>query len=263
MNYIENNMMKWTYVIVLVGQLILTYHETFGFAPKHSSSTTHRRNLIHQPSSMSTSKMILYLTPEELLAKAHALRQEAEAEESSLHSTLLQNKSKRDQETDEVIKDLFSNRNVRQVASKIQERRLSSMMLERVVDRLNEREIAARGLDHVEHGHSTGTFERVREKDDKELKMVEGLIQTLIQAAEVVDEIVLKERAEKEKRGENVRHTVDFTHWSSGELGKHLREKAKFLGREHDEQWKKRMEDYYKAAKKKKEQHHSEEQFHW
>lgn len=257
-------MMKWTSVILLLGQLLLTYHPTFGFAPIHSSSTTHCSNLILRPTFTSTSsKMVLYLTPEELLAKARALRQEAEAEESSLHSTLLQNKSKRDQETDELIKDLFSNRNVRQVASKIQERRLSSMMLERVVDRLNEREIAARGLDHVEHGHSTGTFERVREKDDKELKMVEGLIQTLIQAAEVVDETVLKERAEKEKRGEHVRHTVDVTHWSSGALGKLLKEKAKFLGREHDEQWKKRMEDYYKATKKKKEQHHSEEQFHW
>lgn len=243
--------MTWTKFIV--GQLLLT-HLTFGFAPQYPSG-----RLILRPSS----KMVLHLTPEELLAKARALRKEAEAEESSLHSTLLQNKSKKDKETDELIQDLFSNRDVHQVATKIQEKRLSSMMLERVVDRLNEREIAARGLDHVEHGHSTGTFERVREKDEKELKIVEGLIQTLIEAAGVVDEKVLKERAEKEKKGENVRHTVDATHWSSGELKNLLQEKAKFLEREHDDQWKRRMEEYYKAAKKKKEQHHSEEQFHW
>ena len=249
--------MKSIYVILL-GQL-LWIHPTFGFLPQHIRSIRPS----FTPSTARSKMMILHLTPEELLAKARALRKEAEAEESSLHSTLLENKSKKDKETDELIKDLFSNRDVHQVASKIQEKKISSMMLERVVDRLNEREIAARGLDHVEHGHSTGTFERVREKDEKELKNVEGLIQTLIQAAEVIDEKVLKERAESEKKGDHVRHNVDVTHWRSGELGVLLKDKAKFLGREHEDQWKRRMEEYYKAAKKKKEQHHSEEQFHW
>lgn len=229
-----------------------------GFAPVHQRFIQY--NTFSTITSRSTS---LYLTPEELLAKARALRQEAEAQESSLHSELMRNRSRKDAETDQLIQQLFADKDVRNIARRMEEKKISVMMLERVVDRLNEREISARGLDHVEHGHSTGTFQRVRETDERELKAVEGLIQLLIQAADVLDTKVLKERAEKEKKGEPAHHHVDSTHWSSGELGKHLKDKAKFLGREHEEQWKKRMEDYYKAAMKKKDQHHSEEQLHW
>jgi hypothetical protein len=40
-------------------------------------------------------------------------------------------------------------------------------------------------------------------------------------------------------------------HWGGGNIAGILKEKAKDLGREHDEQFQRRLESFYDAAKKK------------
>lgn len=201
-------------------------------------------------------KMSAVSDAEEMLRKARELRAQAEAEENNLHQTLLEKKKSQDEETDQLIDELFPDDLTRgqpgvwKVAEFLQQKRLSASCLERVVQRLHEREIAAKGLDHVEPSmhHTHVKFEKVAKTNDAELKRVEGLIQMLIDAAAVLDDKVRKDYQEKG----TVKHQVDKTHWCSGELSERLSDKAHFLGREHDEQFKSRLEEYYEAARKKK-----------
>jgi len=199
---------------------------------------------------------------EALLAKAKELRAQAEAEETQLQSSVLEKKTSQDSETDIIIDELFPSQKgsitVEAVAECLTKKRPSSDMLLRVVDRLHCREVAAKGLDRVErvkpsNQQSQITFETIADENKEDLTRVEGLIDLLIDAANIVDEDFL--RNQLARRGENgkvVMHSVDYTHWSSGELSKVLREKAKFLGREYDTQFKNRREEYYEAARKKK-----------
>ena len=236
----------------------------YSFAPNH--------NHHHKP----TNKKIGFLSPfssnynltfkndfvlmsalsdaEALLAKARALREQAEEEEHKLHSTLIEKKNCQNVETDNVIQKLFplneekveSDSAIKALAKRIEEHKLSTVMLERVVERLHEREIAARGLEHVEpsNHHDQVQFIRVAKPQQEDLVRVQGLIQRLIDAAEVVDEKYLKR--------EQNHHHVDASHWSRGNLSKVLKEKAHFLGREHEDEFKKRLEEFYEAARKKK-----------
>lgn len=197
---------------------------------------------------------------EALLAKARKLRAQAEADESQLHSSLLEKKTSQDMETDIMIDELFplaskESVTVESVADFIGKKRPSSDMLLRVVERIHSREVAAKGLERVEPSRKQSliTFETVAAGNEEDLARVEGLIEILIDAANIVDEDFLSNQlARRGENGKVVLHSVDHTHWSSGELSKVLREKAKFLGREYDEQFKNRLAEYYEAASKKK-----------
>lgn len=67
------------------------------------------------------------------------------------------------------------------------------------------REIAAKGIDHVEssmnHSSSNIEFKRVSTSDKEELNRVQGLIPRLLSAAKIIDEKHLREDKE--------RHVVD------------------------------------------------------
>ena len=81
---------------------------------------------------------------ERLLAKARALREEASREDELLHTTLLTKKYAQDSATDSLIDELFPG-DVDDVVRRLREKRLASDMLVRIVERLHEREIAAKG----------------------------------------------------------------------------------------------------------------------
>ena len=81
---------------------------------------------------------------ERLLAKARALREEASREDELLHTTLLTKKYAQDSATDSLIDELFPG-NVDDVVHRLREKRLASDMLVRIVERLHEREISAKG----------------------------------------------------------------------------------------------------------------------
>lgn len=81
---------------------------------------------------------------ERLLAKARALREEASREDELLHTTLLTKKYAQNSATDSLIDELFPG-DVDDVVHRLREKRLASDMLVRIVERLHEREIAAKG----------------------------------------------------------------------------------------------------------------------
>jgi hypothetical protein len=225
-------------VLITLSLVVVSPANAFApnFSVKKSVLTTHRMSAISDAQA--------------LLAKAKALRQQAEADEHVLHSTLIEKKQCQDTETDTVIRDLFplneDGADVEVLAKRMEELKLSTSMYERVIERLHEREIAAKGVDHVEPSHHNEQvkFVRVSNPHEEELSRVQGLTQRLIDAAEILDEEYLKNE-------KSIHHHTDDTHWSKGKLSKVLKEKAHFLGREHEAQFQKRVQDYWEAAKKK------------
>jgi len=129
---------------------------------------------------------------ERLLRRARELREAVKAGEEELHTTLLQRKKTRDAATDSIIAQLFPKNakdndigGVCALCDRLREKRLALDMLVRVVERLHEREVAARGLEHVEPSihHEYVTFKRVAQADEVELRYVQGLVDQLIEAA--------------------------------------------------------------------------------
>jgi len=197
---------------------------------------------------------------ERLLQKVRALREEAKADEDKLHSTLFQKKATQDAATDSIIAQLFPTTEedgVCALCDRLRQKRLASDMLVRIVERLHEREVAAKGLDHVESSmHQTTkqvTFNRVAQEDEVELGRLQGLVDRLIEAAEVLDQEFIHEKSEC---GGVITHS-DAMHWGGGNIAGIIKDKAKDLGREHDEQFLKRLESFYDAAVRK----HSKDDF--
>ena len=202
---------------------------------------------------------------EALLRKARELRAEAEAAEEHLHSELILKKTLHDVELDDAIQQLFpplsqrvSQENdahiVNTIVENVRQHQFSTEKLKNIVTRLHEREVAARGLQHVECKTQSDTghvkFEVVSEPDEAELEKVVGLVDWLTEAAEVIDEEFWKE---KRTHGEKLKlHHSDMIHWTKGNLAKILKERAGFLGREHTDQFKNRLAEYYNAARRKK-----------
>ena len=138
-----------------------------------------------------------------LLQKARELRKQAASGEDELHNTLIRRKRTQDAATDAIIQQLFPDNDTDDgdgvaLCDRLREKRLASDMLVRVVERLHEREVAAKGLDHVEPSvhHDQVTFKRVAQPDDEELARIQGLVHKLIEAAEVLDKEFIEQKSE-------------------------------------------------------------------
>mmetsp|Transcript_19240 Transcript_19240/g.27062 ORF Transcript_19240/g.27062 Transcript_19240/m.27062 type:complete len:252 (-) Transcript_19240:192-947(-) len=189
---------------------------------------------------------------EKLLRRARELRAEADAAESQLHSSLLDKQTSDDARTDKIIAELFSGcedneTTVPLLAKRIKEDKYSTVKLLKVVERLHERQLKARGIERVEPSrHSNAIqFHRISQPDDIELAEVGNKISTLLSSATLVDADFSKERGIPQ-------HTVERDHWSKGKLASTLEDRLHFLDREHEDQFKNRLEEYYEAARKKK-----------
>mmetsp|Transcript_28128 Transcript_28128/g.41543 ORF Transcript_28128/g.41543 Transcript_28128/m.41543 type:complete len:243 (-) Transcript_28128:135-863(-) len=190
---------------------------------------------------------------EKLLEKARQLRAEAEAQEEKIHTSLLSKKEQRDAETDKLISGIFdqNSRSLDEVVNYLRTKRFSSDKLFNIVDRLHEREITAKGIEHVTKsrhgGHSS--FKQVKEeRDDAELARVSGMIEQLINAVKVLDEEFLEDKSAK---GEKYNTHFESEHWNAGNCAKMLDDKVREMRREHDEQFKKRQKEFYDAQRRK------------
>lgn len=191
---------------------------------------------------------------EALLRKARELREQVEKNENELHQTLLAKKAAKDEKTDKMISCLFpldqDDGSVRSLCERLRAKRPASDMLVTIVERLHEREVAARGIEHVEpeNGHDNAvSFKRVSAPNEQELEKIIGLVDRLIEAAEVLDE---EFQGRKAAREEGATHSSDL-HFGGGDLAGILKAKRLELGREHDDQFQERLQSFYDAAKRK------------
>mmetsp|Transcript_3657 Transcript_3657/g.5557 ORF Transcript_3657/g.5557 Transcript_3657/m.5557 type:complete len:264 (-) Transcript_3657:376-1167(-) len=193
---------------------------------------------------------------ERMLRRARELLAEASAEEETLRASLIDKKHDQNIQLDKTIAELFPSgpsTPTTTLVAQLRQKHLSTDKLIRLIERLHEREVAAKGLHHVEQTSTTDhtKFQVVssNEVNKAELARIEGLIDNIIDAASFLDE---EWRQEKKNRNDKHLHYAEKVHWTAGNVADELKHKARELRREHDDQFKKRQSEYYEAARKKK-----------
>lgn len=191
-----------------------------------------------------------------LLQKARQLKAEAEAEAQALHETLLDQKQVKEKQLDKCIDALFppsSPNDIPALVARLKELKYSTDKLLEIIVRLHEREMKAKGIHQVEaffqHDTHTG-FERVScEVNEAEVERISGMIDSLIAAAEQIDEEYMAEKR-KSKNPKYLSH-VEIEHWTVGECAATLSGKIRELRREHEQQFQERLRSFYEAQRKK------------
>jgi hypothetical protein len=190
---------------------------------------------------------------ERLMQRARELRESAVQDEYKVHLESAQKKAQKDAKTDKLIHGLFFEEDGLTLVDRLHKKNPSIDTLERVVDRLDEREIIAEGKEHVTLVEKDGkvTFERVSLKDDQEHARVLGKIEELIEGVTVLD---AEFRSKKNNEADPyVTHTED-QHWGSDKRADRLTNRAHEIRRGREEQFQKRLEEFYEAQRIKKDQ---------
>lgn len=188
---------------------------------------------------------------ERLLKKARELREQAMCEENQIHLSLAEKQAAEHAKTDHLIDCLFFDKSGGTLVDRLHNKKLSIDTLEKIVDRLDEREVIAEGNDHVHLVLNDGVagFDRASLRNDEELAKIQGKIDALIEAAAVLDN---EFRRAKDTKGEAyVAHTED-QHWGSDRRAERLTNRAHEIRREREDQFQKRLNDFYEAQKIKK-----------
>jgi hypothetical protein len=165
---------------------------------------------------------------ERLLEKARQLKAQVKQQEDDLHNNIMAKKKTQDSHTDEIILQLFPPNDeggTCDLVARLRNKRLASEVLVQIVQRLHE---------------------RTRVADVKEPEL-ESYTSRLIEAADILDREFITKKSEC---GSKMTH-ADLVHWGGGNISGILRDKAKDLAREYDEQFQKRQESFYDAAVKK------------
>lgn len=189
---------------------------------------------------------------ERLLQRARELRQSALDAEHQVHVSLAEKKAQEDEKTDNLIDLLFFSNDGSTLVDRLHEKNLSIETLERLVDRLDEREVIAEGKEHVRlvyDKNGKATFERVCQKDETELEKVKGKIDELIEAVAVLDDEI---RRKKNAQGDNRFTHTEVQHWGSDKRAERLNNRAHEIRREREEQFQKRLAEFYEAQRIKK-----------
>ena len=189
---------------------------------------------------------------ERLLQRARELRQSALEAEHQVHVSLAEKKAQEDEKTDNLIDLLFFSNDGSTLVDRLHEKNLSIETLERIVVRLDEREVIAEGKEHVRLVHNEdgkATFERVCQQDDKELARVRGKIEELIEGVSVLDDEI---RRKKNAEGDNRFTHTEIQHWGSDKRAERLTNRAHEIQREREEQFQKRLAEFYEAQRIKK-----------
>jgi hypothetical protein len=184
------------------------------------------------------------------LRKAKELRAQAETAEHQVHFESAQKKAHKDAQTDQLIVQLFA---ADSLLDGLRAKRLSMDTMEKIVDRLDEREVLALGQDHVEAKiqGDRADYERVatQERDEAELERLEGMIDDLIAVVQILDEEFME--AKQKKNEPYVTHTEE-QHWGGGKLAQRLENRIHEIRREREDQFQKRMEEFREAQRIKK-----------
>ena len=191
---------------------------------------------------------------EALLARAAKLKAEAAAAEQALHTNLLEKKGGKASELDGYIDTLFpvNDGSLDGLVQRLKEKHWSTDRLMEITKRLHEREITAQGKGQVSASlkDDRTSFSKVSEGNPEELARVQGLIDQLLEAADIIDEDFMA--AKREAKEQTHLNHLDMDHWTMGDLAGNLRRLVGELRREHDEQFQERLESFYEAQRKEK-----------
>lgn len=208
------------------------------------------------PYSRGCSSLKAAMDAEALLRKARQLKAEAEAAaaEEALHKDRLEKKQGKDSDLDSCVDKLFplNDDSMPGLVNRLKENHWSTDRLLQITKRIHEREICAQGKGQVTASlqNDLTKFDKVSVKDPKELERVGGMIDKLIEAAEIIDEEYMK--VKRKNKDQKYLNHVDLDHWTMGDLAGTLRRQVGELRREHEEQFQERLESFYEAQRKNK-----------
>ena len=188
---------------------------------------------------------------ERLLAKAAALRAEAEQAEHQVHSKETEKKKAHEEEVDKRIDFLFFDAN-NDVVAQLHKKRLSFDTLKEIVTRLHDREIKASGKEHVNldvHQDRVDVNRVSGQVDEAELQKLDGLVEKLIEAVSVLDKEL---KSSKEKSGNVFVNHIEDEHFGGLDSSKRLEQYYHEIHRAHEEQFLKRQEEFVDAQTIKK-----------
>jgi phage shock protein A len=196
---------------------------------------------------------------ERLLRMAKKLRQQAEQAEQAIHKDLYKKKVAEDEQLDHWIQYLLEEggsrrsrkQQIQHTVNRLHDKCPCMDTLEHMIDRLHERQLIARGQEHVEAHFSKhdnrAEFERISHaKNEEEAERLVGLIRDLISAVEILDQ-----EFQLENYGKPISHT-DEQHWGGDHKAQQLNNRWHEIRREHEEQFLKRQESYVEAQRIKK-----------
>lgn len=188
---------------------------------------------------------------ERLLAKARALREQAQRDEHHVHVSLAEKQATEHAKTDQLIDYLFFNPSGGSLVDRLHMKKLCIDTLEKIVDRLDEREAIAEGKEQVHLVLKDGIagFERASCQNEVELARIQGKIDELIDGVSILDE---EFRQEKELKGEIYTAHTEDQHWGSGRRAERLTNRVQEIRREREEHFQNRMQEIYDAQKIKK-----------
>jgi hypothetical protein len=247
--------MKYSATFLTATALLLHQQSAFAFAPlqwssaqKIQRSTAQRFYSIKDDSSSGGGETEV----ERLLRQAAELRAQAADAENQIHASLTEKMKKHEREMDSLIDYLFFSSSSGSLVDRLKSKRLSMDTLTGILDRLHKRELVASGIEYVDSsvkGDRTEFQRVVVEPDKAEMKRLEGLLDSLIDAVAVLDQEFM---AQKEEKGElYVSHTED-QHFGGGNSAKRLRQHYDAVKREYEDQYQKRQQALHDAQTIKK-----------
>jgi len=190
---------------------------------------------------------------EALLAKAAKLKAEAAAAEDQLHKSLLEKKGSQEQDLDACIDMLFpvDDESLMGLVGRLQKTNWSTEKLMRITSRLHTREMAAQGKGRVSATlhHNHAAFDSVSLDSPKELARLQGLVDRLLDAADVIDEEYMT--GKRTVKDQTYLNHVDMDHWTMGDLAGNLKRQVGELRREHEDQFQERQQSFNDAQRKK------------
>lgn len=200
---------------------------------------------------------------ERLLRRARELREQAESAERRIHEDLVQKKKGKDAQTDQLIDHLFfppaagGSGSSSSLVDRLRDKRPCMDTLVAILKRLDEREVIARGGDHVvevETSEGKMEFRKVsKDPDEPELQRLEGRIDDLIDAAGVLD---AEFRERKKAKGQTTVAHAEEEHWGGGKCAEVLSDTIAQIRRERSEMFQRRMEEFREAQRLKDDDDH-------
>lgn len=205
---------------------------------------------------------------EKLRRKARELRAEAESSRLELRTTQLEKKDELNRNMDRAIQDLFGDlqnnlnnnledgdnaQDIEKVVRRLKKNRSSTEQLKRIVVRLHQRTMAARGLKRVDTLENNNGMEFALVEspvNSTESAWTHYNTELLVNATKVLDEEFWA--AKRVSNDDWVVHYADSDHYTTGDVSKILQDKLKNLNREHDDQWKNKLKKDTETATRKK-----------
>lgn len=169
---------------------------------------------------------------QELRQRAKELKAQARAMEAALGDTRTDTSNRRNQESDALVEQLFTNNATSvKLSERLLEERWSPDQLTLVIERLHERQVQALGRNAGKPpsaGFQIGDTSNKAESDEEEWNRLDAQIEALLEAASILDD-------------QSTANVNENPRWTSGRVANALRSRLKELRRTDEQEFQRKL----------------------